>query len=131
MPSTLRLSISMGGLLEVRTSPFPNSLRCKLQEVLGAEAAADLVSQIESMTTIREDLNELRHEMQSGFARVDTRFARLEGMLEGRFQAVDSKLVATESRMAEMIENGLREQTRFFFLAWAVLIASNIALWFR
>lgn len=89
------------------------------------------MSQIESMTTIREDLNELRHEMQSGFARVDTRFARLEGMLEGRFQAVDSKLVATESRMAEMIENGLREQTRFFFLAWAVLIASNIALWFR
>ena len=25
----------------------------------------------------------------------------------------------------------LKEQTRFFFLAWAALLASNIALWFR
>ena len=89
------------------------------------------ISAIENMSVVRGDLSELRHEMQLGFARVDARFAKLEGILEGRFQAVDSKLVATESRMAEALERGLREQTRFFFLAWAVLIASNIALWFR
>ena len=28
------------------------------------------------------------------------------------------------------MEAAVREQTRFYFLAWAVLLASSIALWF-
>jgi hypothetical protein len=56
-------------------------LRRKLQEALGAEAAADLVSQIEDMTTLRADFSELRHEMQSGFARLDARFEKLAAII--------------------------------------------------
>jgi hypothetical protein len=85
-------------------------LRRKLQEVLGSEAAADLLSQIEDMITLRADLNELRHEMQLGFARIDARFEKLEGQL------------------ATLIEKGLRDQTRFFFLAWSVLLAAIVGL---
>jgi hypothetical protein len=33
--------------------------------------------------------------------------------------------------MRTYLERSLKEQTRFFFLAWAALLASNIALWFR
>jgi len=77
----------------------PHVLR-RLQEVLGADAAEYLVQRMEATDTTRADLGELRHEMQLGFAR-------------------------TES----LIEKGLREQTRFFFLAWAVLLAAFIGLY--
>jgi hypothetical protein len=34
-------------------------------------------------------------------------------------------------RMEALIERGLREQTRFFFLAWAVILAAIIGLYAR
>jgi hypothetical protein len=96
-------------------------LRRKLQEALGADAAADLVSQIEDTSTLRGDLGELRHEMQMGFARVEVRFEKLEGrfeklegVFEARLQAIDSRFVAFENVTGKAIEKGLREQTRFF-----------------
>ena len=95
-------------------------LRRKLQEALGVEAAADLVSQIEDMTTLRGDLGELRHEMQLGFGRIDARFA-----------ALDDKFAAMEGKLQAVFEKGLREQTRFFFLAWSVLLAAIIGLYAR
>lgn len=65
-------------------------------------------------------------------------FARFDAKLEQRFAESDAKV---DRRLAEFrddmrktelsLERALREQTRFFFLAWAVLLASNIALWFR
>ena len=65
-------------------------------------------------------------------------FARFDAKLEQRFAESDAK---AERRLAEFrddmrktelsLERALREQTRFFFLAWAVLLASNIALWLR
>jgi hypothetical protein len=49
-----------------------------------------------------------------------------------RFEAkLDQRLAELRSELTTMFERGLREQTRFFFLAWAILLASNIALWFR
>ncbi len=81
----------------------------KLQEALGAEAAGDFVTLIEGMDAHRGDIAELRHEMQLGFARLETR---------------EAKLVA-------MFEKGLRDQTRFFFLSWSVLLAAIIGLYAR
>ena len=55
----------------------------------------------------------------------------LRELNEMNFARFDAKL---EQRMAELrawMEGSLREQTRFFFLAWAILLASNFALWFR
>jgi hypothetical protein len=51
--------------------------------------------------------------MQVGFARVD-----------GRFEAV-------QASMERVMEKGLREQTRFFFLAWSVLLAAIVGLYAR
>ena len=86
----------------------PHLLR-KLQETLGSDAAEDLVMMLEGMDANRGDIGELRHEMQLGFARIDARF----------------------EKVGQQIEKGLREQTRFFFLAWSVLLAALIGLYGR
>ena len=49
---------------------------------------------------IRGDIAELRHEMQN-----------------------------LGTRMELLVERGLREQTRFFFLAWAVILAAIMGLY--
>jgi hypothetical protein len=89
--------------------PISQHLLRKLQEALGADAAGDLVSLIEDMDANRGDIGELRHEMQLGFARVDTKF----------------------EQMGARLEKGLRDQTRFFFLAWSVLLAAIVGLYAR
>src|SRR4051812_26713778 len=87
----------------------------------------------------KSDLRELNELNFSRFdAKFEQRLAEFDGKLERRFAEADVKL---EHRLAEFrvdmrgielsLERTLREQTRFFFLAWAVLLASNIALWFR
>jgi len=90
----------------------PN-LHRKLQQTLGAEAAGDLAAWMQSMDTNRAEIGDLRLEMQVGFTRIDGRI----GMLE--------------ERMEKLLEKALREQTRFFFLAWSVLLAAMIGLYAR
>ena len=65
------------------------------------------------MDANRDDIGELRHETQLGFSRLEQRLdtVRVE------FQAV--------------LEKGFREQTRFFFLAWSVLLAAIVGLFAR
>ena len=58
-------------------------------------------------------------------------FARFDAKLEQRLTTLDAKIDLVAARSDAALEKGLREQMRFFFLAWAVLLASNIALWFR
>jgi len=89
--------------------PISPHLQRTLQETLGVEAADDLVNLLESMDANRGDVGELRHEMQLGFARIDVRFQEMHAKLE----------------------QGLREQTRFFFLAWSVLLAALVGLYAR
>ena len=73
-----------------------------------------------SMDAHRSDIAELRREMQVGFARIDERFARTDGRME-----------TMQANMERLIERGLREQTRFFFLAWSVLLAAIVGLYAR
>ena len=90
----------------------PHLLR-KLKETLGTEAADDLVNWMEGMDAHRGDIGELRHEMQLGFARMDARLQTMEARFDSR------------------VEKALREQTRFFFLAWSVLLAAIVGLYTR
>lgn len=100
----------------------PNFQR-KLQHTLGTEAAGDLLAWMQSMDANRNDiadlkvgLRELRQEMQQ----MQVGFARLDGRME-----------AMQASMERMMEKGLREQMRFFFLAWSVLLAAMIGLYAR
>jgi hypothetical protein len=90
----------------------PN-LQRKLQQTLGADAAGDLVAWMQGMDAHRTNINDLRGEMQVGFARID---GRLDTMQE---------------RTEKLIEKGLREQTKFFFLAWSVILAAIVGLYSR
>jgi hypothetical protein len=44
---------------------------------------------------------------------------------------LNARLDAMQSRIMAELEKRMNEQTRFYFLAWAILLASNIALWLR
>src|SRR3954469_18338313 len=81
----------------------------KLQETLGADAADDLVSLLDSMDANRGDIGELRHEMQ----------------------ILNQDVHLALSKFEALLEKGLREQTRFFFLAWSVLLAAIVGLYAR
>jgi hypothetical protein len=55
--------------------------------------------------------------------------------MDARFQQMDAKWVGLfesgQSKMEVLLEKGLREQTRFFFLAWSVLLAAIVGLYAR
>ena len=99
-------------------------LQRKLQQTLGAEAAGDLGAWMQSMDAHRTDIADLRREMQVGFARIDERFARMDERFDGRLNTM-------QERFEKLLEKGLREQTRFFFLAWSVLLTAMIGLYAR
>ena len=127
----------------------PHLLR-KLQETLGADAARDLVTLLEAMDANRGDIGELRHEMQLGFARMDARFQQVDArfqQVDARFQQVDAQFQQLDARFQQLnaqwmgtfetgqakaeslMERSLRDQTRFFFLAWSVLLAAIVGLY--
>jgi hypothetical protein len=136
----------------------PN-LQRKLQQTLGAEAAGDLGAGMHSMDAHRTDMAALRREMQLGFAKIDERFAKMDerfAKMDERFTRIDERFARVDERFARMdgrmdvmtatfegqlnaaserferlLEKGLREQTRFFFLAWSVVLASIIGLYAR
>jgi hypothetical protein len=78
----------------------------RIRDTLGNEAGQELIGILDKMSgdisDLRGDLAELRHEMQVGFGRIETAF-----------------------------ERSLRDQTKFFFLAWAVLLAAIVGIYAR
>lgn len=99
---------------------IPHNLRRKLREVFGSDAGDDLVNLLEVAQATRGDIAELRHTMELRLSAIDARFASLEAQLRREIAGVETKL-----------EKGLKEQTRFFFLAWAVQIAAIVGLYAR
>ena len=81
------------------------------------------------------EIGDLRREMQVGFARIDERFARMDERFDGRLSTMqerfDGRLNTMQERFEKLLEKGLREQTRFFFLAWSVLLTAIIGLYAR
>jgi len=100
--------------------PVSSHVLRKLQEALGAEAADYLVRRMDEMESVRGDVSELRHEMQLGFARMDA-----------RFEQMDLRFETLRADAGGLIEKGLKEQTRFFFLAWSVILATIVGLYAR
>lgn len=85
----------------------------KLQDALGHEAGGELTGILDraasDISELRGDVAELRHQMDVGFSRVDARF----------------------ETMGKLVEHELRKQTQFFFLAWAVILATIVGLYAR
>jgi hypothetical protein len=88
-------------------------LHRKLQESLGADAGEELASVMDRIDPIRGDIAELRQVME-----------RLEAKLDAGFAASAKVVDAALAKSAT-------EQTRFLFLAWAVLLAAIVGLYAR
>src|SRR5688572_15511589 len=118
----------------------------KLQVALGNEAAEEVVAAMREKDSLSGEMAKLRHAMEIGFTNLRAEFrgdvanldkkmdgglAVLDKKMDGGFAVLDKKMEVGFADMRTYIERSLKEQTRFFFLAWAALLASNIALWFR
>ena len=86
--------------------PSPH-LERKLKEALGDDAGAELAAVTDRIDPIRGDIAELRHAMDRGFAQIP----------------------ALEAKMDAAIERSAKDQTRFFFVAWGVLLAAIVGLY--
>ena len=118
----------------------------KLQVALGSEAAEEVVAGMRENDSLSGEIVKSRHEMEVGFTnlrtdfkvdaanldkKMDVTFATLDKKMDVTFAMLDKKMEVGFADMRTYLERSLKEQTRFFFLAWAALLASNIALWFR
>jgi hypothetical protein len=80
----------------------------------------------------KSDLREMNELNFARFdAKVEQRLAGLESRLEQRLLEFRTEMQVGFAKADAKVEAALKEQTRFYFLAWAVLLASNIALWLR
>jgi len=88
-------------------------LSSKIRDALGNDAGSELIGILDraanDISELRGDVGELRHQMDVGFSRVDAKFAE----------------------MGKLVEQEMRKQTQFFFLAWAVILAAIVGLYAR
>lgn len=101
------------------TSPH---LSFKLREALGAQAGDELIGIVDKaasdISDLRGDVAELRHQMELGFARVDTRFVEMERNVGSRFAAIDTQFAA----MGERIETQTNRLILWSFGFWATTL---------
>lgn len=102
-------------------------------ERFGEEIANELVEWFNRVdATYRSDLREVN---ELNFARFDAKLEQRLAQFEAKFEQRLAHLeVTVEHRLGQFeatIERRFTEQTRWMFLCWATLLASNIALWMR
>ena len=125
--------------------PSPH-LERKLKEALGEDAGAELAAVTDRIDPIRGDIAELRHSVRAEIAELrhsvsaeiaELRqgFARLEAKMDAGFAAARKDLEAATTAVRKDVDAAIassaKEQTRFLFLAWAVLLAAIVGLYSR
>ena len=113
--------------------PVTARLSKLLYERLGEQVVNELVDWFNQVdATYRSDLREMN---EQNFARFD---ARLEQRLAELRAEMNVGFARLESGLKVSVEQSLRDQTRWFIaawgalvVAWAGLIALNIAIWTR
>lgn len=111
---------------------------------LGEAVANELVDWFNQVdATYRSDLREINELNFARFdAKVDQRLAELRLELKGEIAGLradmsslesrlNAKLETLDSRVQARLDAAMRDQIRFFFLAWAALLVPMIGLWFR
>jgi hypothetical protein len=131
--------------------PVTAKLSKQFYDRLGEAVTNELVDWFNQVdAAYKSDLREMNEMNFVRFdAKLEQRFAEFDAKFEQRFaesraesgrrfgdndrqfNELRSEFRAVDSNLRLAIERGLREQTRFFFLAWAVLLSSIIALRFR
>jgi hypothetical protein len=127
--------------------PVTAKLSKRFYDRLGEDVANELVEWFNAVdATYRNDLRELNELNFERFdAKVGQRFAEFEAKFERRFSEFAAQFAAVEAkndrRFTEFavqlaafeakIERRFNEQTRWFYLAWAMQFAAIVSLWLR
>ena len=100
---------------------------------LGEEVANELVDWFNAVdATYRADLRELNELNFARFdAKLEQRLAETGAKLDALEARLDAKIDRTAAELRETLERGLKEHTRWLFLAWASLLIPIIGLWTR
>ena len=100
---------------------------------LGEEIANELVNWFNQVdATYRSDLRGVNELNFARFdAKLEQRLAQFEVKFEAKLERLASELRTEIADSRATMERRLGEQTRWMFLCWATLLASNIALWMR
>jgi hypothetical protein len=72
-----------------------------------------------------KEMNELN------YARFEAKLEQLRAELRAEVAKLEARIDLSAAPLRESLEKALRDQMRFFFLAWATLLGGIIALWFR
>jgi hypothetical protein len=138
--------VSVTPSAEDQPMPVTAKLSKLFYERLGEQVTNELVDWFNAVdATYRGDLRELNELNFARFdAKLEQRVAELRASLEGKLDTKLDTAVAhhafaqLEARMERgfaqaqtNLEKGLKEQTRFMFLAWSALLIPIIGLWFR
>ncbi|MDQ3697064.1 MAG: hypothetical protein M3373_03425 [Gemmatimonadota bacterium] len=124
--------------------PVTAKLSKAFYDRLGEQIANELVEWFNQVdATYRSDLREVNELNFARFdakleqrvaqveAKIDRRFAQVEAKAEHRFAQLDVKIDRVAAELTATLERRLGEQTRWYIVAWAAVLASNIGLWFR
>lgn len=104
---------------------------------LGEAVTNELVDWFNQVdATYRSDLREINEQNFARFdAKLEQRLAQSDARLEQRLAALqlgvatlDAKIDAVNERTVARLDAALLKQTRFFFLAWASLLAAILAI---
>jgi hypothetical protein len=100
---------------------------------LGEQVANELVDWFNAVdTAYRTDLRELNEVNFTRFdARLEQRINALDAKLEQYSGILNARIGQAAAELRENIERGLKEQTRWMFVAWASLLIPIIGLWLR
>jgi hypothetical protein len=117
-----------GGAMPV-TARLSKQFYDRLGEAITNELV-DWFNQVDA--AYKSDLRELNELNFARFdAKLEQRLASFEFRVEQRLLDFRAEMQVGFAKAETRMEAALKEQTRFYFLAWAVLLASNIALWLR
>ena len=102
----------------VITDAERHRLHSKLDEVLGEEDAAVLISHLPpsgwSDVARTRDLDQLEARLDGRIDRLDGRVDRLEARMDHRFELIEERFNTMEARFDATLERVLREQTHRF-----------------
>ena len=113
--------------------PVTARLSKQFYDRLGEAITNELVDWFNQVdAAYKSDLRELNELNFARFdAKLEQRLASFEFRVEQRLLDFRAEMQLGFAKAETRMEAALKEQTRFYFLAWAVLLASNIALWLR
>ena len=96
----------------------------KLEQRL-AESRAEMTAKFDGLRNdVTAKFDGLRND-------VNSKFDGLRNDVNSKFDDLRNDVNSRIGGLETLLERSLKEQTRFYFLAWAVLLVSNIALWLR